>query len=151
MRKIEIATVQVSTQFKNFGPESLLDGDKKFGGWISAVGDWQNSWIEFHFVTPSRVRAVEICNGFVEEFVNRTREDYYFHLRVEKLLVSFSPGYGSAGLHVKDDVEPQVFEIESVQNSISVRITILSVFRETPLSNVKPFDVVGLRHVEWYA
>ena len=151
MRKIEIATVRASTQYKQFGPDSLVDGDKEFGGWISDVGDWRNAWVEFRFEEPARVGAVEICNGFVEEAVNRARDDYFFHLRAADVAVSFAGAGGGEAILVRDVKEPQLFEIDSDAVVEAARITIRGVHRQAPSPEIKPFDVVGLRQMTWYA
>ena len=151
MRRIEIATVWASTQYKDFGPENLIDGDKEFGGWISNVGDWLNAWVEFRSERPARVRAVEIRNGFVEEAVNRTRDDYFFHLRAEDVVISFAEAGGDAPIRVRDVKGPQLFEIDSDGASEAARITIRGIHRQAPSPEIKPFDVVGLRQVAWYA
>ena len=113
MRKIEIATVRASTQYKRFGPDSLVDGDKEFGGWISDVGDWRNAWVEFRFEEPARV--------------------------------------GAEAILVRDVKEPQLFEIDSDAVVEAARITIRGVHRQAPSPEIKPFDVVGLRQMTWYA
>lgn len=151
MLRIEIATIRASTQYKEFGPENLIDGDKEFGGWISDVGDWRNAWVEFRFEKPAHVRAAEICNGFVEEAVSGTRDDYFFHLRASDVVISFAGAEGEAAIHVRDVKEPQLFEIDSDAAVAAARIAIRGVHRQAPSPKIKPFDVVGLRHVAWYA
>lgn len=127
------------------GPRRLIDGDKADGGWISDVRGGENAWLEFRLIMPARVRVVEIVNGFMEG-----GGGYYRHMRPRDARVSF-PGATAEPtiLSLADDGAPQVFEIDSGSAVDRARIDILSLWRESPDPTVTPYNVVGLRHVEW--
>lgn len=122
-------------------PRRLIDGDKANGGWLTDV---HGAWLEFRLAAPGRIWEVEIVNGFLEG------GGYYRHMRPRDIWVSF-PGadVASIPLSLIDDGAPQVFAVDSGVAVDRARIDILSLWREAPDPSVKPFDVVGLRHVEW--
>lgn len=157
MTAIAPATVTASSYYRNEGklsdpyhPLRTAEGRKVYGGWISDVAQWIGAWIEYRFAAPVRIAAVEIVNGFVEESPAQTRDDYYYHLRPKDLTVSF-PDSGAAdiALILADAKEPQVFALDPGRAVSAVRITVGSVYRESPGGAIKPYDVVGLRSVEW--
>ncbi len=127
------------------GPRRLIDGDKVDGGWITDVGGAQGAWLEFRLAVPARIRRVEIVNGFLEG-----GGGYYRHMRPRDVRISF-PGVESVPVVIAlaDDGTLQAFDVDSGGSVDRARIDILSLWREAPDPSVKPFNVVGLRHVEW--
>ena len=152
MAKIDVTKVTASTFYKSeaFGPGNLIDGDKEFGGWITDVAAWQDAWIEFRFAAPAQLVSVEICNGFIEEGVAQTRDDYYFHKRAKDIIIGFDES-GPAPIHLtlEDIKEPQVMALDLSQPAETARITFTSVYDTSPDDFIAPYDVMGLRHVEW--
>lgn len=152
MIPLAVAEATASSHYASpsYGPDGLtpgrlIDGDKEDGGWITDVGGIQGAWLEFRLITPARVLAVEIVNGFLEG-----GGGYYRHMRPHDVRISF-PGakVESVALSLVDDGIPQVFGVDSGNAVDRARIDILSLWRESPDPSVRPFDVVGLRHVEW--
>ena len=133
-----------------YHPARLIEGRKDFGGWISDLGCWDGAWLEFSFLHPVVLAAVEIVNGFVEEEPNRTRDDFYYHLRVRAAEIA-ADGAATplACLTFADAKTPQVFPFDRERRAEKVRLVVRDVHRLSPAGAIKPFDVVGLRSVEW--
>ena len=148
----EVAEVAASSFYKSdaFGPANLIDGDRAFGGWITAAGHCEGAWISFRFTAPALITSVEICNGFIEKEAAETRDDYYFHKRAKDITLSFGPN-GPAPLDVtlNDGKEPQVIDLKIDTPVREARLTIRSTYDTGPDTTIKPFDVVGLRQVTW--
>lgn len=157
MTAIAPATVAASSYYRNEGKDSdpyhpvrTAAGNKVYGGWISDVGQWDGAWIEYRFAESVRIAAVEIVNGFVEEGPAQSRDDYYYHLRLKDVTVSF-PGSGAAevALALADSKEPQAFALDPGRPVMAARIAVRSVYRDSPDGQIKPYNVAGLRSVEW--
>lgn len=154
---IPVAEVRASSYYRSSGnvadtfhPARLIEGRKDFGGWISDVGQVGDAWIEFRFAMPARLAAVEIVNGLVEEGPNRTRDDYYFHMRAREAVLAFpDSGAPDIALTLADSKTPQVHAADPGRLVAAVRLTIKSVYRDSPDGAIKSFNVVGLRSVEW--
>lgn len=154
---IPVAEVRASSYYRSSGnvadtfhPARLIEGRKDFGGWISDVGRFEDAWIEFRFVKPARLAAVEIVNGLVEEGPNKTRDDYYFHMRARDVVLDFGdPGASPMALTLADSKAAQVHALDPGRPVAAVRMTIKSVYRDSPDGAIKSFNVVGLRSVEW--
>ena len=157
MPKIAVAEAWSSSfyQSRSYAPDAfhaakLIDGDKEFGGWLSAVGKWRDAWIEFRFARPAHLASVEICTGFIDKEQAQKRDEYYFHLRPKDVAVQFAgPGRPEAALVLEDIKEPQVFALESGGLVTGALLIVRTVYDASPQGAIKPFDVVGLRHVEW--
>ena len=153
MANVDITEITASSFYKSeaFGPANLIDGDKNFGGWITDVAAWQNAWIEFQFSVPTPLTNVEICNGFIEAKVAKTRDDYYFHKRAMDITISFADG-GPEPIHftLNDVKEPQILALDIDQPVETARITVTSVYDGSPDNTITPYDVLGLRHVKWH-
>jgi len=154
---VAVAEVRASSYYRSSGnvsdtfhPARLIEGRKDFGGWISDVGRVEDAWIEFRFVKPVRLVAVEIVNGLVEEAPNKTRDDYYFHMRAREAVLTFpDSGTPEIVLVLADSKTPQVHTLDPGRPVVVVRLTIKSVYRDSPDGTIKPFNVVGLRSIEW--
>jgi hypothetical protein len=154
---VPVAQVHASSYYRSSGnvsdtfhPARLIEGRKDFGGWISDVGQVENAWIEFRFVKPARLAAVEIVNGLIEEGPNKTRDDYYFHMRAREAVLTFpDSGAPDVALTLADSKAPQVHPLDPGWPVAAVRMTINSVYRDSPDGTIKSFNVVGLRAVEW--
>jgi hypothetical protein len=154
---IPVAEVRASSYYRSSGnvtdtfhPARLIEGRKDFGGWISDVGRVADAWIEFRFVKPARLVAVEIVNGLVEEGPNQTRDDYYFHMRARETVLTFPDSEApDITLALADSKTPQVHALDPGRPVAIVRFTIKSVYRDSPDGAIKSFNVVGLRSVEW--
>jgi hypothetical protein len=134
----------------SYHPARLIEGRKDFGGWISEVGGWNGAWLEFRFARAVVLAAVEIVNGLVEEEPNRTRDDFYYHLRVGVAeIVADGAVTPLARLTLADVKTPQLFPLEPRRRVAAVRFMVRDVHRLSPTGAIKPFDVVGLRSVEW--
>ncbi|MGY8991570.1 MAG: NADase-type glycan-binding domain-containing protein [Rhodospirillales bacterium] len=154
MKKIEIATITASSFYKSeaFGPKNLIDGDKNFGGWITDVAAWQNAWIEFRFAEPTPLLSLEICNGFIEEEIAKTRDDYFFHKRAKNMAIHLGGDHPKLVHEMLEDIkEPQILTMGIFQPIQTVRIIFTSVYGSVPDPSITPYDVLGLRHVEWHS
>jgi len=152
MTKVEITEVTASSFYKSeaFGPQNLIDGNKNFGGWITDIAAWQNAWIEFRFAEPVSLFSLEICNGFIEEEVANTRDDYYFHKRAKNMVIHLGGDHPKLVHEMLEDIkEPQILTLGIFQPIQTVRIIFTSVYDSAPDSSITPYDVLGLRHVEW--
>jgi hypothetical protein len=154
MKKIEISTITASSFYKSeaFGPKNLIDGDKNFGGWITDVAAWQNAWIEFRFAEPTPLLSLEICNGFIEEEIAKTRDDYFFHKRAKNMAIHLGGDHPKLVHEMLEDIkEPQILTMGIFQPIQTVRIIFTSVYGSVPDPSITPYDVLGLRHVEWHS
>ena len=148
--KVAEATASSHYASRTYGPDGLnpsrlVDNDKADGGWITDVGGTEGAWLKFRFAAPARILRVEIVNGFLEG-----GGGYYRHMRPRDVRVSFPETEGATVvLSLADDGSPQVFDVDSGVAVGFARIDILSLWRDGPDPSVKPFNVVGLRHVEW--
>lgn len=152
MVPLEVAEATASSHYASlsYGPNGLhpgrlIDGDKADGGWVTDIRQTEGAWLEFRLRAPAHIHEVEIVNGFMEG-----GGGYYRHLRPRDVRISF-PGTDLAPvpLSLADDGKPQVFEFDSGVAVDCVRIDIASVWREGPDPSANPFEVIGLRHVEW--
>ncbi|MEL0106308.1 MAG: hypothetical protein VW802_05115 [Rhodospirillaceae bacterium] len=152
MTTIKITEVRASSFYKSeaFGPANLIDGDKEFGGWITDVNAWQNAWIEFRFAAPASLSEVEICNGFIEEEIAKTRDDYFFHKRAKDIVIGFGEADpNGVQITLKDSKEPQIIPLNLSTPADRARITFMSVYDASPGDSITPYDVMGLRHIAW--
>lgn len=157
MPKIVVAEARASSYYQSrsyapdaFHPATLIDGNKEFGGWLSAVGQWRDAWIEFRFAQPVYLASVEICNGFIDKDEAAKRDEYYFHLRPKDVAIQFSgPARPEAALVLGDAKEPQVFALDPGGPVTGALLVVRTAHDASPQGAIKPFDVVGLRHVEW--
>ena len=58
---------------------------------------------------------------------------------------------GEQSFELKDERGPQLFILDCPQPVRQARLTVLDVYRENPAGAPVPYDVVGLRHVVWFA
>src|SRR3989338_11337705 len=89
---IPVANVAASSHYQSakygadgLAPDQVLLESPRFGGWLSALNAWQDSWLRFDFeqaVTPARLT---LKNGFIEPEKNRERDDFYYHLRARNI------------------------------------------------------------------
>jgi len=152
MVDVIVSNIAASSFYKSekFGPKDLIDGDKNFGGWITDVAAWGNSWIEFRFAKPIPLASVEICNGFIEKEIDKTRDDYFFHKRAKDIAIYLGDDHPKPlHLTLKDIRDPQVLTLGILQPIQTVRIVFSSVYDSAPDPSITPYDVLGLRHVEW--
>ena len=156
MAKLDVIAVTASSFYKSesFGPGNLIDGNKNFGGWITDVKAWQDAWVEFQFAKPTQPNMVEICNGFIEENIAQTRDDYYFHKRAKDITINFGGEphtiFEIVYFTLKDSKEPQALLLNLTQPITSARITVTSIYDTAPDNAITPYDVMGLRHIEWH-
>ena len=150
MIELPVNEIPASAHGGAFGPEGLIDGDKRFGGWLSGADGWQNAWLSFGWSEPVPVRAVEIVNGFVEK--SGRRNSFYRHLRAAEIVLTFD-GTITRTIRLDDINGPVIFSVGLGAPAVDVELNIRGVHRggPTPRSRIKPLEVVGFRQVTWLA
>jgi len=151
--KVEASSYYTSKKYGEDGlhPNNLIIEKAKFGGWISDLNQWQNSWVDFYFDRQRTIKSVEILNGFIETSQESIRDDYYYHLRPRKLQI-IPDGVEKKSIYVelKDSKEKQLIELNFSDKVTKIRLVIHSVYRQSPDTKISAHEVVGLRRVRWY-
>lgn len=147
MHAVNILQVSARSTYGNFSASRLINGQRDVGGWISGVGEWRDCHLELRLAEPGIPVALEVVNGFIEENKVGIRDDYYYHLRPQRIDLYLGSGEIPVPLELADDKAPQRLTIPPGPPVDSLRLVIRDVYRDSPDGTIRSFDVVGLRHL----
>jgi hypothetical protein len=129
------------------GPEQVLLDSPRFGGWLSSLNAWQDSWLRFEFAQSCLPTRLMLKNGFIEPEKNRERDDFYYHLRARHIRLSTE--HETLDLELADDKEVQTLLLSLSQPTDRITLHILDVYRDSPDGKIQSHDVVGLGAIRW--
>lgn len=131
------------------GPEQLLLDSPRFGGWLSALNAWQDSWLRVEFEQACVPTRLTLRNGLIEPEKNKERDDFYYHLRARDIELFNC----SETLHYElaDCKDEQTIPLSFNTPSQTFLLTIRSVWRDAPDGTIRSHDVVGLGLIRWSA
>lgn len=147
MHTVTISHITARSSYGQFQASRLIDDQQDVGGWISGVGDWRDCPLELRFAEPVAPIALEVVNGFIEENKAGLRDDYYYHLRPQRIDLYLGSSEIPVPLDLADDKAPQRLTLPPGPPVDCLRLVIRSVYRDSPDGTIRSFDVVGLRHL----